>query len=119
MLSEAMFDFMDALKARGQKIGSVGLFHEDTIFGSDSSTVQRKPAEERGYKLACDIGYRNNSPSLTAEVQQIKNAKPDVLMPSSYTADAILLTNTMGTWARLGRRPGRSTRCSRPVRAAT
>ena len=102
MFSEAMFDFMDALKAKGQKIGSVGLFYEDTIFGTDSSTVQRKLATDRGYKIACDIKYRNNSPSLTAEVQQIKNANPDVLMPSSYTTDAILLTNTM---ASLGYKP--------------
>ena len=97
MFSEAMFDFMDALKAKGQKIGSVGLFYEDTIFGSDSSNVQRKLANARGYKIACDIKYRNNSPSLTAEVQQIKSANPDVLMPSSYTTDAILLTNTMAS----------------------
>jgi len=102
MFSEAMFDFMDALKAKGQKIGSVGLFYEDTIFGADSSSVQRKLATDRGYKIACDIKYRNNSPSLTAEVQQIKNANPDVLMPSSYTTDAILLTNTM---ASLGYKP--------------
>jgi len=102
MFSETMFDFLDALKARGQKIGSVGLFHEDTIFGADSSGVQRRLAGERGYRLACDIKFRNNSPSLTAEVQQLKNAAPDVLMPSCYTTDAILLTNTM---AQLGYRP--------------
>ncbi|MFL6668809.1 MAG: ABC transporter substrate-binding protein, partial [Burkholderia ambifaria] len=52
MFSEAMFNFLDAMKAKGQKIGSVGLFYEDTIFGTDSSNVQRKLAAERGYKLA-------------------------------------------------------------------
>jgi len=102
MFSEAMFNFMDALKAKGQKIGSVGLFYEDTIFGVDSATVQRKLALERGYKLTSDIKYRNNSPSLTAEVQQIKTAAPDVLMPSSYTTDAILLVKTC---AELGYKP--------------
>ncbi|WPB56271.1 ABC transporter substrate-binding protein [Xylophilus sp. GOD-11R] len=102
MFSDAMFDFMDALKAKGQKIATVGLFYEDTIFGTDSSSVQRKLANARGYKIACDIKYRNNSPSLTAEAQQLKNANPDVLMPSSYTTDAILLTNAM---AQLGYKP--------------
>jgi branched-chain amino acid transport system substrate-binding protein len=33
---------------------------------------------------------------LTAEVQQIKAADADVLMPSSYTTDGILLVKTMG-----------------------
>jgi len=96
MFSKAMFDFMDAQKKKGKKIESVGLFHEDTIFGTDSSNVQRKLAEERGYKVVADIKYRANSPSLTSEVQQIKSADPDVLLPSSYTTDAILLVKTMG-----------------------
>ncbi|MCF2522859.1 ABC transporter substrate-binding protein [Bradyrhizobium sp. G127] len=95
MFSLAMFDFMDALKKKGKKIDSVGLFYEDTIFGTDSSNVQRKLATDRGYKVVADIKYRASSPSLTAEVQQIKSANPDVLLPSSYTTDTILLMKTM------------------------
>jgi branched-chain amino acid transport system substrate-binding protein len=102
MFSKAMFDFMDAQKKKGRKIDTVALFHEDTIFGTDSSTVQKKLAEERGYKIAADIKYRANSPSLTAEVQQLKSADADVLLPSSYTTDAILLVKTM---AELGYKP--------------
>jgi branched-chain amino acid transport system substrate-binding protein len=95
MFSLAMFEFMDALKKKGKKIDTVGLFFEDTIFGTDSSNVQRKLAADRGYKVAVDIKYRASSPSLTAEVQQIKSANPDVLLPSSYTTDTILLMKTM------------------------
>ena len=95
MFSKGMFDFLDEQKKAGKKISTVGLFYEDTIFGTDSSNVQRKLAEERGYKVVCDIKYRANSPSLTAEVQQIKTADPDVLLPSSYTTDSILLIKTM------------------------
>lgn len=94
--SAAMFDFLDGLKKSGTKIESVALFHEDTIFGTDSATVQAKLAGERGYKVAADIKYRANSPTLTAEVQQLKAANADVLMPSSYTTDGILLIKTMG-----------------------
>jgi branched-chain amino acid transport system substrate-binding protein len=97
MFSEAMFDFMDAMKSKGKPIGNVGIFYEDTIFGTDSSAVQRKLANDRGYKIACDIKYRANSPSLSAEAQQIKTANPDVFLPSSYTSDAILLTNAMAS----------------------
>ena len=53
-------------------------------------------------RSSTDIKYRANSPSLTAEVQQFKTADADVLMPSSYTTDAILLVKTMGE---LGYRP--------------
>jgi branched-chain amino acid transport system substrate-binding protein len=102
MFSKAMFDFFDALRKKGQKIETLSLFHEDTIFGTDSANAQSKLATERGYKIVSDIKYRANSPSLTAEVQQLKAANADVLMPSSYTTDAILLVKTM---AELGYKP--------------
>src|SRR6266403_1595643 len=96
MFSTAMFDFFDAMKKKGQKIETLSLFHEDTIFGTDSANAQTKLAADRGYKVVADIKYRANSPSLTAEVQQLKAANADVLMPSSYTTDGILLVKTMG-----------------------
>src|SRR5579871_4456164 len=96
MFSKAMFDFFDALKKKGTNIETLSLFHEDTIFGTDSANAQTKLASERGYKIVADIKYRANSPSLSAEVQQIKAANADVLMPSSYTTDGILLVKTMG-----------------------
>ncbi|MGY2048085.1 ABC transporter substrate-binding protein [Methylobacterium sp. JK268] len=102
MFSAAMFDFLDAMRKKGQTIGSVALFFEDTIYGIDSSTVQRKLAAERGYKVVADVKYKTNSPSLTAEVQQLKTANADVLLPTCYTTDAILLTKTM---AELGYKP--------------
>ncbi|WP_050626155.1 ABC transporter substrate-binding protein [Bradyrhizobium viridifuturi] len=102
MFSAAMFDFFDAMKKKGQKIETLALFHEDTIFGTDSANAQTKLAAERGYKIVADIKYRANSPSLTAEVQQLKAANADVLMPSSYTTDSILLVKTM---AELGYKP--------------
>jgi branched-chain amino acid transport system substrate-binding protein len=102
MFSKAMFDFYDELKKKGQKIETLALFHEDTIFGTDSGNTQLKLANDRGYKVVADIKYRANSPSLTAEVQQLKAANADVLMPSSYTTDAILLVKTM---AELGYKP--------------
>ena len=102
MFSKAMFDFFDAMKKKGTKIETLSLFHEDTIFGTDSGNAQAKLAGERGYKVVADIKYRANSPSLSAEVQQLKAANADVLMPSSYTTDGILLVKTM---AELGYKP--------------
>src|ERR1700709_955414 len=95
MFSTAMFDFFDAMKKKGTKIETLALFHEDTIFGTDSANAQLKLAADRGYKVVADIKYRANSPSLSAEVQQLKAANADALMPSSYTTDGILLIKTM------------------------
>ena len=102
MFSAGMFDFLDAMKKKGAKADTLALFHEDTIFGTDSANAQTKLAAERGYKIVSDIKYRANSPSLSAEVQQLKAANADVLMPSSYTTDGILLVKTM---AELGYKP--------------
>ncbi len=102
MFSKAMFDFLDSMKKKGTKIETLALFHEDTIFGTDSANAQTKLANQRGYKIVADIKYRANSPSLSAEVQQLKVANADVLMPSSYTTDGILLIKTM---AELGYKP--------------
>ena len=96
MFTQAMFDFFrDIGEKTGRKVQSVVLFHEDTIFGTDSSNAQKQMAEAAGIKVAADIRYRGNSPSLSAEVQQIKAANADVVMPTSYTSDAILLMRGM------------------------
>jgi len=102
MFSTAMFDFFETMRKKGHKIETLALFHEDTIFGTDSANAQTKLAAERGYKIVADIKYRANSPSLSAEVQKLKAANADVLMPSSYTTDSILLVKTM---SELGYKP--------------
>jgi len=97
MFSEAMFGMLKALKEkRGITVNSIALFHEDTLFGTDSAKIQHKLAEAAGIKVVADIKYRSNSPSLTAEVEQLKASGADVVMPTSYTNDAILLVKTMG-----------------------
>src|SRR5260370_20176171 len=65
MFSGAMFDFFDAMKRKCTKIDPLSLFHEDTIFGTDSGNAQLKLANDRGYKVVSDIKYRSNSPSLS------------------------------------------------------
>jgi branched-chain amino acid transport system substrate-binding protein len=95
MYSAAMFDFFDAMKKKRTKLETLSLFHEDTLFGTDSGNAQAKLAAERGYKIVADIKYRSNTPSLSAEVQQLKTANADVLMPTCYTTDSILLIKTM------------------------
>jgi branched-chain amino acid transport system substrate-binding protein len=102
MFSTAMFDFFDSLRKKGQKIDTLALFHEDTIFGTDSANAQLKLANDRGYKVVANIKYRANTPSLTAEVEQLKAVDADVLMPSSYTTDGILLVKTI---SELGYKP--------------
>lgn len=103
MFSATMFDLLDELKRRGKGVNTVALFSEDTLFGTDSANTQRRLAGERGYKVVADIKYKANAVSLAAEVEQLKAADADVLFPSSYTRDGILLMRTL---TELGYRPG-------------
>ncbi|CAH2601776.1 ABC transporter substrate-binding protein [Rhodovastum atsumiense] len=96
MFTEAMFDFFrDIGKKTGRPVKSVALIYEDSIFGVDSSNVQRKLAQEAGIRVAAEVKYRANSPSLSTEAQRLKAAGADVVMPTSYTNDAILMLRAM------------------------
>jgi branched-chain amino acid transport system substrate-binding protein len=93
--SQAMFDFMKELERRKNiKVKSVGIMHEATQFGSDSAKVQEELAKKFGYDVAVKITYRDKATNLDAEVGRLKAANPDVLLPSSYTNDAILFVRT-------------------------
>jgi branched-chain amino acid transport system substrate-binding protein len=93
--SLAMFDFMKELeKRRGVKIKTIGLMHEDTLFGADSAKVQEELAKKYGYEVVVKIPYRAKTTNLDAEVGKLKAANPDALLPTSYTSDAILFVKT-------------------------
>jgi len=90
-----MFDFMKDLAARkGIALQTLSLFHEDTAFGSDSAKAQTALAKERGFQVKEHITYKSQTTSLTSEVQRLKAADADVLLPTSYTTDAFLLLRT-------------------------
>jgi branched-chain amino acid transport system substrate-binding protein len=96
MYSVAMFDFLKYV--RGKYPGTantVALLYEDTLFGNDTSKIQRQLAEQQKVEIVADIKYRANSPSLSSEVQLLKSKNPDVILATSYTTDAILLVRTM------------------------
>jgi len=93
--SQVMFHFLRNFeKKRGTKFRSVGIIHEDTLFGSDSAKVQEALAKQYGYQVVEKMAYRAKTTTLVAEVQRLKAANPDVLLPSSYTSDAILFHRT-------------------------
>lgn len=93
--SKLMFEFMKDLSAKtGKKIESISLFHEDTAYGSDSAKVQNGLAKAQGYKVLEDITYKAQTTSLSSEVQRLKAANADALLPSSYTSDTFLLLRT-------------------------
>jgi len=96
MFTQAIMEFLAELRdKRGQAIKTLALFYEDTLFGSDSAAAQRQLAPKYGFQIVEDIKYRAQTSSLVSEIQKLKAAKPDVLLPTGYTTDAILTIKTM------------------------
>tara|TARA_B110000444_G_C18839672_1_gene598093 strand:+ start:1865 stop:3112 length:1248 start_codon:yes stop_codon:yes gene_type:complete len=93
--TQLMFEFMnDFNKKNGGTLKTVGILHEDTLWGSDSGSTQNKMAKKQKYKVVEKIAYKAKTTTLDSEVQRLKAKNPDVLLPSSYTSDAYLFLNT-------------------------
>ena len=102
MFSKAMFDFFDAMKKKGKRSRRCRCSTRTPSSVPIPATPSSSSPTTAATRSLADIKYRANSPSLSAEVQQLKAANADVLMPSSYTTDGILLVKTM---AELGYKP--------------
>ena len=93
--TQVMFDFFrDFQKKRGITLKTLGVTYEDTQFGTDSGKVMKELAKKGSYEVVVDLQYRARATSLTAEVQRLKAANPDVWMPTSYQTDAILFVKS-------------------------
>ncbi len=93
--SQAIFDYLDFLQAdHGLTIEGISLLYEDTDFGVNSALAETAEAEARGLPLLGEVRYRANATSLTTEVQALQSQGANVLIPSSYTTDSILLMQT-------------------------
>ncbi|MEF8818905.1 MAG: ABC transporter substrate-binding protein [Haloferacaceae archaeon] len=98
--TQNMFDFFTGLNDQTDAgIETVAIIHEDTEFGSISAETQESLAEENGLEVvAGPISYTAESvSSLQSQLQRIREADPDVLLPSSYLRDAQIMLNDMQT----------------------
>jgi branched-chain amino acid transport system substrate-binding protein len=97
------FEFFKQLEAsKGIKIGQLGLFNENTLWGNETTKLETRLAQEKGYNIVKAITYPAKSTQLTSEVQSLKSGNPQVVMQSSYLGDAIM---AMKTYKELGFAP--------------
>ena len=93
--TKSMFDFFAWADKHGHPVRSVAIIHENSVFGTSSGEIQARMAKAAGIKVLADISYQADSPSLSVEASRLRAANADVVMPSSYTSDAILLVRSM------------------------
>jgi len=97
------FEFLKELEAkRGIKPGVVVTLNENGLWGTETAKLQAKLAPEYKLNLVKQVVYPAKTTQLTSEVQTLKAAAPNLVLQSSYTADAIL---SMKTYKELGFSP--------------
>ncbi len=88
-------EFLNDMKKAGHKIDSIAVVNENTDYGTSVAASIVDAAKKANIKVAARIPYNANSSDVTAQVLQLKTAKPDAVIFVSYTADAILYMKTM------------------------
>jgi branched-chain amino acid transport system substrate-binding protein len=88
-------EFLKDMKAKGAKVDSIAIVHENTEYGTSVASVVTSIFKANGHSITQDIPYSANTTDVQSQVLQLKDKKPDVLMFVSYTADAILYAKTM------------------------
>ena len=87
--------FFADMKRQGKKIGSIAIVNENTDYGTSVGDAIEAEAKKANMPVAIRIPYSSSSTDVSAEVLQLKQKQPDVVIFISYTANSILYMKTM------------------------
>ncbi|HVV60123.1 MAG TPA: ABC transporter substrate-binding protein [Pseudolabrys sp.] len=87
--------FFADMKKEGKKIDSIAIVNENTDYGTSVADSIVEEAKKSNIPVAIRIPYSASSTDVSAQVLQLKEKKPDVVIFISYTADSILYMKTM------------------------
>ena len=90
----AYADFLNGLKA-SRAVNTVAMVNENTEYGTSTGDAISKALDAKGMKVSLRIAYSANSTDVSAQILQLKQANPDVVIFVSYTSDSILFMKTM------------------------
>jgi branched-chain amino acid transport system substrate-binding protein len=87
--------FFADMKKEGKSINSIAIANENTDYGTSVADAIEAEAKKNNVLVAIRIPYSASSTDVSAQVLQLKDKKPDVIIFISYTADSILYIKTM------------------------
>lgn len=88
-------EFLNDMKKAGRKAGSIVIVHENTDYGTSVAHSLVAEAKKAGITVLAVIPYNANSTDVSAQVLQLEQKRPDVVIFISYTSDAILYMKKM------------------------
>ena len=87
--------FFADMKKQGKKIDSIAIVNENTDYGTSVADAIAAEAKNANIPVAIRIPYSASSTDVSAQVLQLKEKRPDVVIFISYTADSILYMKTL------------------------
>ncbi len=87
--------FFTDMKEQGKKIDRIAVVNENTDYGTSGADAIEEAAKKNNIPVAIRIPYSASSTDVSAQVLQLKDRNPDVVIFISYTADSILYMRTM------------------------
>jgi len=87
--------FVDDMKKAGHKIASIAIVNENTDYGTSVADAIEASAKEKNLPVAIRIPYSASTTDVSAQVLQLKDKQPDLVIFISYTADSILYIKTL------------------------
>jgi branched-chain amino acid transport system substrate-binding protein len=93
--AKAYMTFIADMKKQGKTINSIAIVNENTDYGTSVANAIEEAAKKENVPVAIRIPYSASSTDVSAQVLQLKEKKPDLVIFISYTADSILYVKTM------------------------
>jgi len=87
--------FFDDMKRQGRRVQSIAIVNENTDYGTSVADSIEAAAKNKAVPVAIRIPYSASSTDVSAQVLQLKERAPDVVIFISYTSDSILYLKTM------------------------
>ena len=93
--STAIENLVKLNDAAGKPVKTVVVVHEDGLFGSGMAKLLQAKLPERGFEILETIAHPTPSRDMSNVALRIRALTPDLVIPSSYYAEFVLLARTM------------------------
>ena len=93
--STAIENLVKLNEAAGKPAKTVVIVHEDGLFGSGMAKLLQGKLPERGFEILETIAHPTPSRDMSNVALRIRALNPDLVIPSSYYAEFVLLARTM------------------------
>jgi branched-chain amino acid transport system substrate-binding protein len=92
---QALDNLVKLNDAAGKPVRTIVLVHEDGLYGSGLAKLLQAELPKRGFEILDAIAHPTPSRDMTNVALQIKSKNPDLIIPSNYYGEFVLLARTM------------------------